>query len=265
MTRQEGGAGCAKGRALVIDKLIGQKPGKRERTQMKTITALGTTALIVCSGLANGAIVDVQRFNLFNHPSGAIDPQLYGLRLDSFVDPSEAVTFSFEDRITNDSNVQLIVREFDNGTTTIQIVGEVWGNSAASGSFFGTFALDVTYTVETNPGSADGWVDPDAGPNDIGSLTQLTDDNGDPFAGIPLVINTRSDAQHGNPFVFLQDGYRISGDNSTWVGRGWVQDAGTTNDFLFTAAAVVPIPTAAMAGLMGLLTLSGVHANRRRR
>ncbi|MFG0275633.1 MAG: hypothetical protein ACF8QF_11295, partial [Phycisphaerales bacterium] len=69
-------------------------------------------------------------------------------------------------------------------------------------------------------------------------------------------------------FKFLPDGHRLSGDNSTWVGRGWLyatDDNGdrignTPQDWLFTGEAV-PLPSGAALGLAGL---AGLGIRRRR-
>jgi hypothetical protein len=69
---------------------------------------------------------------------------------------------------------------------------------------------------------------------------------------------------------FYQDGFRLSGDTSTWVGRGWLDNM-KTNDFLFTATnttideapGTVPEPGSLAIFGIGALTMFGF--NRRRK
>lgn len=210
----------------------------------RMICALGGVALI--AGSATADTVLLQTFDLFNHPDGAVDPQAYGLRLDGFGGESP-VTFSFEDSLGN-STVQLQVFDVD-GQTEIHITGHMNGNSATSGTDFGTFALDITYLVDV---VSNGWDDNET--TDGGLIGDLTGDG--VTVDSPLLDGESQDlfslTDGSGSFRFLSDGYRISGDNSTFVGRGWVSpdgSRGATNDFLFTGVEVVPLPGAAFAGL----------------
>jgi hypothetical protein len=226
---------------------------------MKMRITMSVVALGVCSVMAHADSVLTRTFDLFNHPSGAIDPQLYGLRFDGFGDDTR-VTFSFEDALGN-SQVQLDVSD-NMGQTEIRIHGILHGNSATGGTDYGTFMLDVLYQVDTEANGYDDNVTVDGGL--IGSLTALNPTMDSPLAqGMAQDLFTLTDGR--GSFRFLQDGHRISGDSSTWVGRGWLSpdgNRGYTNDFLFQAVessiTVVPIPGAAFAGF-GMLGLMGAY------
>ena len=64
----------------------------------------------------------------------------------------------------------------------------------------------------------------------------------------------------GFAFLFLADGHRIDGDDSTPVGRGWLQPPGSTDDWLVQAA-LIPEPG---TGLLLGLGLTALGARRRR-
>lgn len=224
-----------------------------------------TTAMMLCglgliAGAAQAGGTIMQTYNLFDHPNGAIDPQAYGLRLDGFAGESP-VTFSFEDD-SGESSVRLQVID-DEGNREIRIFGTMRGNSAKNGTDFGTFALDVTYSVAN---ASQGWTADDPGMM-IGSLVAM---NTTAAANTLGVVNGSSEdlytlSDGSGTFRFLTDGHRLPGDADSWVGRGWVSNnadiRGSTNDFLFTAN-VVPLPPAAWAGLA---MLGGLGVARRLR
>ncbi len=210
---------------------------------------IGTSAL---STIALGGDVVLSTFDLFDHPSGAIDPQAYGLRLDG-LGIEDPMTFSFGD---SQANSTMTLEVVDTGSNIeIRMSGTVTGNTAVGGTDFGTFALNVTYVVDA---VANGWEDNDMNiGNMIGTL------EGD-FGSGNQVVDLFPKSAGSDSFYFLSDGHRISGDNSTWVGRGWLlpnNQMGNTNDFLFQAA-LVPLPAAAWGGLA---MLGGIAAARRLR
>lgn len=202
------------------------------------------------SATALGGDVILNTFDLFDHPSGAIDPQAYGLRLDG-LGIEDPMTFSFGD---SQANSTMTLQVVDTGSQTeIRMFGTVTGNSANGGTDFGSFSLNVTYVVDA---VANGWED-----NNSASGVMIGTLEGD-FGSGNEVVDLFGKSDGSDAFRFLADGHRISGDSSTWVGRGWLLPnnmMGDTNDFLFQAA-LVPLPAAAWGGLA---MLGGIAAARR--
>lgn len=200
-------------------------------------------------------------FALFDHPGGIADPQAYGLRLDSFAPGDSPVTFSFEDAAGN-STVRLIVTEFSDGTTTLDISGTISGNSADGGVNYGVFTIDLSYRVDA---AGIGWVDNNMNDNvAVGGITGLSTSLDSPLGnGDFFQLAGKSDG--GDAFRFLADGYRMANSSDEWVGRGWVMGVGSptsgVNDLLFTAQ-IVPLPTAAIGGFA---VLAGLGVYRRYR
>ncbi len=58
-------------------------------------------------------------------------------------------------------------------------------------------------------------------------------------------------------FIFDNDGHRLPGTSTGWVGRGWLEGASITNDFLVVGTPV-PLPAAIWLMGAGLLGLFGV-------
>jgi hypothetical protein len=216
-------------------------------TQRIACAIVGLGAL---SATALGGDVILNTFDLFDHPSGAIDPQAYGLRLDG-LGIEDPMTFSFGD---SQANSTMTLQVVDTGSQTeIRMFGTVTGNSANGGTDFGSFSLNVTYVVDA---VANGWED-----NNSASGVMVGTLEGD-FGSGNEVVDLFGKSDGSDAFRFLADGHRIGGDNSTWVGRGWLLPnnmMGDTNDFLFQAA-LVPLPAAAWGGLA---MLGGIAAARR--
>lgn len=208
---------------------------------------------LICAALASATFASgslagdtiPQTFDLFDHPSGAVNPQAYGLRLDG-VNSGNPMTFSFGDSQAN-STMTMQVVELMGGGIEVRMFGTVTGNSASGGTDLGSFALDVTYTVTGN--ETDGWEDGGTGNGvTVGTITGDFDNDGG-TADTTVTLSGKLSA--GDTFRFLSDGHRIGGDSDTWVGRGWVIPdgvMGSTNDFLFQGA-LVPLPAAAWGGL----------------
>lgn len=212
--------------------------------------ACAIVGLGAISATALGGDVILNTFDLFDHPSGAIDPQAYGLRLDG-LGVEDPMTFSFGD---SQANSTMTLQVVDTGSQTeIRMFGTVTGNSANGGTDFGSFSLNVTYIVDA---VANGWED-----NNSASGVMVGTLEGD-FGSGNEVVDLFGKSDGSDAFRFLADGHRIGGDNSSWVGRGWLLPnnmMGDTNDFLFQGA-LVPLPAAAWGGLA---MLGGIAAARR--
>ena len=223
-------------------------------------TALCVAVVGAASSVASAATTT---YKLSDHPDGSTAPPTYGLRLDGlFTGGSQDTTFSFD----TTAGVFLTVTE-SGGSLEINISGVVQlveGFGALAGD--GLFQVDYTYRENVNAVS-NGWMVSPDDPDNYGTISSI-DAAGD-FSG--MSFDLAEDTMDGNSFKFLADGHRLSGDNSSWVGRGWLfaKDANgdrigsKPQDWLFTADLVaVPAPTAASLGLAGLV---GVGARRRRR
>lgn len=212
--------------------------------------ACAIVGLGAISATALGGDVILNTFDLFDHPSGAIDPQAYGLRLDG-LGIEDPMTFSFGD---SQANSTMTLQVVDTGSQTeIRMFGTVTGNSSNGGTDFGSFSLNVTYVVDA---VANGWED-----NNSASGVMVGTLEGD-FGSGNEVVDLFGKSDGNDAFRFLADGHRISGDSSSWVGRGWLLPnnmMGDTNDFLFQGA-LVPLPAAAWGGLA---MLGGIAAARR--
>lgn len=198
----------------------------------------------------------VTTFNLFDHPGGGINPQAYGLRMDSFTDSGDPVTFTFEDTDGN-SSVQLVVMDTGSGLT-LNINGTVFGNSASGGTNYGSFLLNLTYSIDS---VALGWEDNNASAGQVvGGLTGI-DTTIDSTIGNGDFMSLAAMSDGSDSLRFLADGFRNAGSDSQWVGRGWLSNMTNgnqgTNDLLFTAV-VVPLPPVAIGGL-AMLTGMGVY------
>ncbi len=209
---------------------------------------------VVCAfaGIA-AATPTISVFDLSNHPDGNAAPPSYGLRIDGMMGGGTTVVFSFVD-------VQLTVTDntMDGGDITMRIQGMVEGGEVSGNAFADPemYNLDFSYlaNVETFSG---GW-------RVLGTNNALNVGSIAPVGGDPEDVFTVTDNDN-NSFIFAPDGHRIAGDNSSWVGRGWLTtdpngiNSPGTQDWLFVGA-LVPAP-----GSAALLALGGIAAIKRRR
>ena len=199
-------------------------------------------AAAITSLSAVSATASVWVYDLLDHPDGhlvASQGHAYGLRLDAY-----DRVFSFE----NGGAAQLA---YDDVANTVTIAGSMI--ESLGGNTFGSLAT-VSYTINnvTNAGAGEFVV---GNPGGSGSIDGIN-------------LGAAADGA-GNTFYFLDNGYRLAGQNSGFVGRGWVQKDPGANDFLFQATLnrtdsqnLPPIPLPA-AGWMLIAGLGGLGAMRR--
>lgn len=210
----------------------------------KTIKLAAALALGLSATSANAATFV---YNLFDHPGAANSDRSYGLRLDQY-----GKYFSFE----NGASAQLT---YDDVAGTASIVGTMV-ESLGGGMFGAVWNVSYTMNMLTNEGVG---VFRDKAGNGSGSIS---------MGMTSLTLGAKAN-RWGTYFAFLDDGHRLPGDDSTLVGRGWVnyKNHKCCNDFLFKAerdpgggGGVVPLPAAAWMLLSGVAGL-GVMSRRRRR
>ena len=169
-------------------------------------------------------------WDLLDHPDGSAQPPLYGLRLDS-MNGWGTTTFSFE---SNGSSVKMTRNPF---TNELNIAGTIYGGENQGSGYSSnvdSWTLNMTYNTNVTKLTNGYKVQPEAtGEDNSGEIVADT-------LGVSQRIYDR--ATGTNPsFEFKADGHRISGDNSTWVGRGWLgftdarNGASGNQDFLFRA------------------------------
>ncbi|MHC5025434.1 MAG: hypothetical protein ACYTGR_01560 [Planctomycetota bacterium] len=226
--------------------------------------ALMACALTAGIGLFSSAPAHagiVQQFVLHDHPEGDQAPPAYGLRWDHLFGPGVA-SFSFDHP---DAGMYLDVLD-DGGALSIHIYGVAWGGLDLNGMYgegpmAGLYDIDFTYNVNTSAVS-DGWeVAPQgSGANENFGTIMSHGDGGDAFS-MDIYDKMNMD---GLSFAFRSDGHRLTGDDTSWVGRGWLTDnperidSSGAQDWLFRAE-VVPAPSA--LAVLGL----GLFGGRRRR
>ena len=183
-------------------------------------------------------------FSLSDHGFGNMAATYdYGLRLDREAPPR---FFSFE-----------------NGASATLVYDDVAGTALISGTVREHLGRDIN----NNEVFGDLW-------NLNYALTNLIDLGGGAFedrSGLAMgsvslngdVLSLGSAANNaGQYFIFADDGHRIPGDDSSFVGRGWVQKDPGANDFLFSASLVsMPLPAGAWLLLAGI---GGLGAMKRR-
>lgn len=196
-------------------------------------------------------------WDLLDHGDGQLGP-FYGLRLDDPLatntagpgpDDNKSRLFSF-------GGASTAVLKFDTVLETASISGTIVENG-----FGGTAAC--AGGVAHSPGDCSIW--------DLAyDLTGVVvDPSGDPFEGFTatggsgsvslgtLTLELGAKKSGAFSFLWLPDGHRLDNDNSTLVGRGWVDPESTSsgaNDFLFQGV-LVPEPGAFALLGVGLLGL----------
>lgn len=188
--------------------------------------AIAATSLLLASA-SQAATLGAGLYQLLDHGDGQLGPA-YGLRVDSISE-----VFSVE------LGGAAVFLDWDGGTTAT-ISGTL--NENQSGGNGGVGPLwTVVYTLTGVSVTAEGFTA-------TGGSGILTD------PGLSDTILTGDQNGAGYAFVFEADGHRLTGDDSTPVGRGWLEPPGSTDDWLVRAV-LVPEPGTALLVGGGLIAL----------
>ncbi len=211
-------------------------------------------ALSAATLSASAGGLTIAEYQLSDHPAGGENPPPYGLRLDGILGAGvHTLSIDFHD--------DTVLTVTDNGgTLEINISGTLYGGEVdGMGGYVSaeSYAADFNYVVNvTDVGN--GWEVNGFSASNGGTLTNLN----------TMAVTEVYGMTDGNGLVlaFLEDGYRLDNDTTTWVGRGWVTDQpdGTDphagfRDWLFTGE-LIPAPSS-----FALFGLGGLVASRRRR
>ncbi len=252
--------------------------------KLKVGSLLLGIVFVVCTFGASDSQASIKRSYILNdHPGGSENPPPYGLRLDGLAGTTGVVTFSFDGESNSDVSdpgfewKQMRLDYYDNGD--VHIFGNIYGGEVNESSReyegnFGTFELDYWYYGATEDGdklTADVGSSNGAGDFNGGSLTAIDIDNGSFTNSDSFSLIDKAKSGTTQSFLFDSDGHRLTGDSTTFVGRGWHRFAtssdGNSNasgyrDFLFTANAV-PEPTTLV--VWSMLGLGCIGVSRRRK
>jgi len=225
-----------------------------------TITKLAALVAVSIAGSAIAGETVVAEFEINDHPNGGLVPPQYALRLDDIFGDYQATYSS-----ATFADATLTVLQDAGGNFLIDIAGTFHGGEDAGGDWIDPYDVSVSMryaadVIET----ANGWQVNGFTTLNSGTFTRTDTNESVTLYGLDSMSD--SDGPIGSTFVLAADGWRIDGDDSTWVGRGWLTDnadgtptSGRAQDWFFTAN-LVPAP-----GSLALLGLGGLAAVRRRR
>ncbi len=171
-------------------------------------------------------------FDLFDHGEGTEGPH-YGLRLDG-----EDLFFSVEDEDGN-SRVTL---DWVPGSDEALISGTLREVNPATNASAGD--TSVTYLLSGLTSVFDGGL--------IGFEATMGEGS---LGGGAIPLEGKAEMGSDVVFRFLADGFRLPGDDSTAVGRGWVEGNRGLNDWLVKSDGVIPEPGTALLLGVGLVAL----------
>ncbi len=211
-------------------------------------------AISAATMAASAGGLTITQFQLSDHPAGGENPPPYGLRLDGILGAGvHTLSIDFH----NDT----VLTVTDNGgAIDINISGTLYGGEVDGlGGYVSaaSYALDFNYSMNVAD-VGNGWDVNGFDASNGGTVTNMDTNAVTQLYGM--------DNNLGLVFAFLADGHRLDGDNTTWVGRGWITDqsdgtdpAAGTKDWLFKGE-LIPTPSS-----FALLGLGGLVASRRRR
>lgn len=212
--------------------------------QVGACALLGATAMT-----ANAGGLVIGQFALHDHPDAYEAPPPYGLRVDNIIG-SGLSTLSLDQF----SDTVLTVYD-DGGNLSININGTLWGGEVSGNAYVSpeAYTVDMTYSIGVNPDFG-GWLVTGFDSANAGTITRVSDNMSWDIFGMPSMT--------GAVLHFRPDGYRLDGDDSTWVGRGWITDQSDgsdplqgARDWIFTAT-VIPAPSTGLIALTGVLAMS---------
>lgn len=220
----------------------------------------GIAALVLCSGAAIAGETVVAEYEINDHPNGGLVPPTYALRLDNIFG-FEKATFSAD--TFNDAT--LTVLQDDAGAFIIDIAGTFHGGEDIGGAWGTTFDIAANFRYAANVvATANGYQVNGFTTLNNGVFTRLDTNESTTWYG--MEDSAGDNGPIGGTFTFASDGWEIPGDDSSWVGRGWLTQnddgsmtAAPAQDWIFTAN-LIPAP-----GSLALLGLGGLAAVRRRR
>jgi len=201
---------------------------------------------------------------LGDHPDAALWDDIsadgpngpYGLRYDN-IDPPDGIgpTFSVGSNLGGFGGALTLTWDPLNLGAGAQMVGTIYRNDDGAGGACVTACLwDVVYNI-TGLTVGDGNLE--LGFNATGGFGTLTRQLGGEVIDLLGHANGA-----GIAFEFDNDGHRLSGDNSSWVGRGWLEPSSPCCDDWLIVSVSVPEP-----GTLALLSLGlvGIGFTRRRK
>jgi len=227
-------------------------------------------ALAVPTFSASAVSITNGLYHLHSHPDGGARPPAYGLRLDGLFDGNQNVTITFDfDGPDAAMFMDVDVTPGDPGASTIRIYGKAWGGVDGGGAYVSPKLYDIDFTyvdVKMIAGDDDLW-------SKTFDSTGTIKESGQDAVVYNLVAVSGS---HAYSFRLgdrdNDNGHRGFDGISGW---GWINhviaptDPASVphlyySDWLFVADPVImPTPTAAGAGLVGLACL-GLRMRRRR-
>lgn len=202
----------------------------------------------------------VAEYEINDHPNGGLVPPTYALRLDNVFGFAKA-TFSAD--TFNDAT--LTVLQDDAGAYIIDIAGTFFGGEDLGGAWGTTFGIEASFRYAANvTATSSGYQVNGFTQLNQGVLTRLDTNESDVWYAMEDTAGDNGPA--GGTFTFAADGWAIDGDDSSWVGRGWLttnddgsMSAPPAQDWIFTAN-LIPAPGASV-----LLGFAGLALARRRR